>query len=551
MPRSRSIAQFEAIAALEGAWQQVLTAPKRAIAVAEAWAGADDAAPTFASLFARVILAAAQGRHGDRDLAHRRLDRVLQSLDRAVKVQSEHTRLNAMAHGVRGMLHTIDRDLGAAITALDAAVALAPTLPALDRHYLHVWRAIAQMASAKPELAFRDFFFEYEFVRQNHPPVFALLSLNIGAVLLHAGDWIGAETSLQQALEYEDRIEVRGFGAVCRVNLAYCFIQTGRSERAHALVADLLANDRRYLLQRHAGDVLATVAEDLIETGFHNEAAEYLDGLLDDARARNFALGQATGTWSLGRLAYLRGEIAAAIAHWRAALLMLRRLPHLPHFWKTLHAVSDLYAQRGDWRRAWRWQRRAHRAHLLWVAASQPARLAYAREAIELRLTREQAIRDPVTGLFNRRELLGRLEQLIAAAKQSASGLVVGMIDLDNLKPINDRYGHRAGDDALMFAAERLRASLPTDALLFRYGGDEFCALLPGCTRERATHFFANYLDALRTWRNPAATERRSLLTVSVGLAPLTDAIVRPEALLDAADTALYRAKRSGGNSIA
>jgi len=551
VPFTANAAPFDALAALEEAWSLVLPAPERAIAVAEAWASGDTSLQGFNSLFARVILAASRGRYGARVTAHADLDDVLRSIDNVALTHSDRTRLKALVHGVRGMLCTIDRDLVRALSLLNEALSVAPSLSSLDRHCLHVWRAVAQMASAKPELAFRDFFAEYEYVRTHHPAVFALLLLNIGAVLLHVGDWDGAESSLQQALSSEVRVEVVGFGTVCRVNLAYCFIQTSRVGRARELVHAMLANDRAYLLQRHAGDVLAIVAEDLIETGCFAEAELYLHDLLDDARRHNFHLGLATGAWSSGRLAFLRGDVAQAVAHWRRAALLLRRWPHLPHLWKTLLAISDVYASKGDWRRAWRWHRRFQRAHQHWSAVSQPARLAYAREALELRLTREQAIRDPVTGLFNRRELIDRLEHLIRSAHADATPLTVGMIDIDNLKPINDRYGHRTGDDAIVFVAERLRIMLPPQTQLFRYGGDEYCALLPGCTREQATHLFASFLDSLRAWRNPAAAERRSLLTASIGLAALGSDKMRADALLDAADTALYQAKRKGGNGIA
>lgn len=549
MPFSTLSAPLDTQAALEEAWARVLTAPQRSIAVADAWSN-DEEPPGFNSLFARVILAAARGRYTARAGSLADLEAVLRSLDRATLTHSDRARLQALARGVHGMLHTIDRDVDSALADLNAALASTPALPSYDRHCLHVWRAVALMASAKPELAFHDFFAEYEYVHAHHPAVFALLLLNIGAVLLHVGDWEGAESSLQQALAAESLVEIAGFGTVCRVNLAYCFLQTGRVEPARRLVLELLARDRSFLLQRHPGDVLATVAEDLIETGCFAEAEQYLHGLLEDAQMRGFRLGLATGAWSSGRLAFLRGDVAQAVAHWRRAALLLRRLPHLPHLWKTLLAISDFYARRGDWRRAWRWQQRYHTAHQRWSAASQPARLAYARAALELRLTREQAIRDPVTGLLNRRELLDRLEQLIAAARVDKSPLTVGMIDLDNLKPINDRYGHRIGDSAIVFAAERLRMLLPPEAQVFRYGGDEYCALLPDCTREQAAHLFASYLDSLRAWRTPAGAERRSLLSASVGLAVL-NGTTRPEALLDAADTALYRAKRKGGNCIA
>jgi diguanylate cyclase (GGDEF)-like protein len=539
-------------ALLESAWACIIPAAEDALAQLRPLLDADQPrAAAFAWLFARLIGAAAIARLGDRGQARRWLDDVERALPSASLNARESLRITALANGVGAMLCYLERDLARALGQLNDALSKHRDLPPLDRHYLHQWRAMVHMGLANPERAFKDFFAEYDYVRLQHPQIFAVLALNLGAVLVHTGDWQGAESSTRQALAAEPVMTMRGFGVVCRCNLAYCMLHMGRREEARQLMIEAMRIDRDYVHQRHPGDLLATIAESLIETGLLDDAATYLHGTLADAAARNYRLTTATALWCAGRMAALRGDAVDAKRQWRGALLGLRHLPHVPHLWKTLRAVAELYAAQGDWRRAYRWQRRFQRAYVQWSSALNSARLAYAREQLELRSTREQAIRDPVTGLYNRRELVPRLDQAIDTARLNGSALVVGMIDLDNLKPINDRFGHLVGDDAITYASEHLLASVPPEALLFRYGGDEFCALLPGADAGRAHTVLGAYLALLRHWRPPDSEERRAPLSASIGLAIYPADGDTADRLLDAADTALYRAKKAGGNRIA
>lgn len=538
--------------ALDSAWRMAMYAPARALELVRPWLDGDNDGgerADFARLFARLTAATVCGRDLDPPLARRLLDKVMADLPLAQLRGDERRRLSALARGVDGMLRGTQRDLDGALAALDAALE-ERRLSSLDRHYLHVWRAFTLLARARPELAFQDYFAEYDYVRDHHPELFALLALNIGATLVHAGDWSGAEASLRQALALADRVPLRGYGIVCRANLVYCLIHTGRHDEARAMMGEALALDRHYVLRRHVGDVLMTVAEDLIETGFLDEAEAYLVGMMEEARGQRFGLGIATGHWCLGRLAWRRGQPEAALQHWRAALLGTRRFPYLTQGWKTMRAVSEHYASRGDWRRAWRWQRRFHDAHVQWEQQSASTRLAYAQAARELQRTRELSIRDPMTGLLNRRQLQHQLREAVVAAERDQRPLVVGMVDLDNLKPVNDRHGHLVGDQAIVATAQSLVEAMPEDALLFRFGGDEFCALLVGLPASAAAERFEQLLELIRAWRPSQLDERRSLITASVGLAAWPEQGRQPDALLHAADFALYRAKKDGGDRV-
>lgn len=156
------------------------------------------------------------------------------------------------------------------------------------------------------------------------------------------------------------------------------------------------------------------------------------------------------------------------------------------------------------------------------------------------------AATDRLTGLANRSVFVDALGREISRAQRYGCGLSLLMVDLDNLKPINDRYGHGAGDGTLQAVAQALRAGVRDSDQVFRYAGDEFAVLLVGGTapaaREVAERLRAR-VAAVSLPSLPAAP------TVSVGLASL-----RPgddaRTLFERADSALYAAKNAGRNCV-
>src|SRR5260370_42478258 len=98
-----------------------------------------------------------------------------------------------------------------------------------------------------------------------------------------------------------------------------------------------------------------------------------------------------------------------------------------------------------------------------------------------LRLSRDLAMRDSLTGLYNRRLVAARLTEEIARSQRHGHPLAVLAIDLDNFKQINDRHGHTVGDMALKAFADRLKQAMRVSDVAARVGGDEFLALLPEC----------------------------------------------------------------------
>jgi diguanylate cyclase (GGDEF)-like protein len=165
---------------------------------------------------------------------------------------------------------------------------------------------------------------------------------------------------------------------------------------------------------------------------------------------------------------------------------------------------------------------------------------------------RRLALIDEGTGLPNRRSILQSLAQQMAAARRSRQPLTLLMLDIDHFKRINDEHGHLQGDAALRHVAQTLQQRLRGQDLLGRFGGEEFLALAPGIGADPDGLHLA---DALRTTvaARPVNIDggRAMKLTVSVGVAELgPDDATSLEALISAADAALYRAKELGRNRI-
>jgi diguanylate cyclase (GGDEF)-like protein len=169
-------------------------------------------------------------------------------------------------------------------------------------------------------------------------------------------------------------------------------------------------------------------------------------------------------------------------------------------------------------------------------------------EALQVKL-KEQAIRDSLTGLFNRRYLEETLVRELAKASREGFPLGIIMIDIDHFKQVNDTYGHKAGDLVLQTLGNLLHAGIRAGDIACRYGGEEFLLILPKASKaktgERAEQWRAAF-EALRTVYGEKAVHA----TISLGVATYPADGVTAEALIHAADQAMYRAKALGRNRV-
>lgn len=169
------------------------------------------------------------------------------------------------------------------------------------------------------------------------------------------------------------------------------------------------------------------------------------------------------------------------------------------------------------------------------------------RVADRTRQLQYQAFHDPLTQLPNRRQFLDLLRSAIESAAPRQQVVAVYFLDLDNFKNVNDGTGHEFGDRLLIACADRLREAIVGQGIAARFGGDEFTVVASGVADEVDAQQFGEKLVA--AFQRPVIVdEREVLISVSVGAALYPQHHDSPEALLRAADTALYRAKQQGRN---
>ena len=162
------------------------------------------------------------------------------------------------------------------------------------------------------------------------------------------------------------------------------------------------------------------------------------------------------------------------------------------------------------------------------------------------RTLRRQALRDPLTGLFNRRFFDAGLEQEILRSRRSGSPVSLLILDIDNFKNFNDEYGHEAGDAILRSIGQLLQAQVRGSDVACRFGGEEFVILMPNAPLESAKARGRQILEAIRGQEIPHQGHLLPSLTASLGVAEFPAHASDTEGILEAADNALYIAKRTG-----
>jgi len=161
----------------------------------------------------------------------------------------------------------------------------------------------------------------------------------------------------------------------------------------------------------------------------------------------------------------------------------------------------------------------------------------------------ELAIRDPLTGLYNRRHLHACLDEELARAERYNNTFCMVMLDIDHFKAVNDTYGHPFGDYVLKKLGEIIRGSLRTVDSLYRYGGEEFFILMPETAREGAESLVNRSMTAIREYVFFCDGQEMNI-TISMGVSIFPDQATDQRELIRLADQALYRAKETGRDRV-
>jgi diguanylate cyclase len=155
---------------------------------------------------------------------------------------------------------------------------------------------------------------------------------------------------------------------------------------------------------------------------------------------------------------------------------------------------------------------------------------------------------DSLTGLLNHGSWKDLLHLKFHKCQQQQTQATIALIDIDHFKRINDNYGHIIGDAVLRQLSLELRRNLRENDLAGRYGGDEFCVILPDMAQEQAAQVMERMRQVFSDYRNPEIPELR--VSLSIGLASFQPAFADAAMWLNAADRALYAAKDTGRNRV-
>ncbi len=182
------------------------------------------------------------------------------------------------------------------------------------------------------------------------------------------------------------------------------------------------------------------------------------------------------------------------------------------------------------------------------------AEVSAAKEEVQLKNAELQrlATRDPLTGCLNRRALFETLDPMFAAAAAAGTPLACLVLDIDHFKSVNDTHGHGIGDRVIQEVARKLQDSARATDLVCRYGGEEFCVIVPGLPLAEVQAFAERLRARIEAECGPGVREVLGLrVTASIGCDAASQAAPSAQAMIDRADQALYAAKRGGRNRVA
>jgi diguanylate cyclase (GGDEF)-like protein/PAS domain S-box-containing protein len=183
------------------------------------------------------------------------------------------------------------------------------------------------------------------------------------------------------------------------------------------------------------------------------------------------------------------------------------------------------------------------------VILSEYLSLSIANIQLNERLAR-QSVRDPLTGLFNRRFMIESLEREIKRAERNQTQVGIIMADIDHFKQFNDKYGHAAGDEVLTQMGGFFRAGLRGSDVSCRYGGEEFVFFLPESSAENTFKRADQMREEVKNLTVHYGGELLASITLSMGISTYPDQGSNAEDLLRVADAALYRAKQEGRDRV-
>ena len=486
--------------------------------------------------------------------------------------------------------HFVEGNMAGAISQAESLVADSPSRGyAADLHLVYAILSFCHKRLGNFETGLRWLYTDLSLVREHDlRPQLSIVLLNLSAYLMSIDEWRNADARLQEAASLAGEINNPVLSRRIELNLALCARFLDDDQRALELTQRALADTR--IDTGSAFSLYGNAASLYVKLGRLDEARDAQARAWTLVRKDPSALWLANCHYCDAQIAVAEGRSEAAIGSLQQALAYADKVTEVQVAVAPpiLRLLAESHSQLGDFERAYQTHRRFYAEHESRLGYTQQARFFAERtrhEVETMRLERdqaralqhqseiaqqqlaavngqlathiaeiellhaqleEQAIRDSLTGLFNRRYWDATLPARIAFAERSKTAIAVAEIDLDHFKTLNDTHGHAAGDEVLRAFGALLTNSARASDLICRVGGEEFCILFEDATLPVVVARLEEILDASRSLEVRIGSAVLNGLTFSAGVALFPADGSDPESLLSRADARLYEAKRSG-----
>lgn len=364
--------------------------------------------------------------------------------------------------------------------------------------------------------------------RNDQPPRIKALGNFVDECLI-LGRYAQAEAACEEAITAIEQSGIRQSEPVLRLRQSRVLRQQGRYDEAEFAILQGREQAERTGNRRHLARLIAEQGLIVAARGNQGVALRLLEEALAISEALNRPADRVDICGYLAEVAEAQGDLALALHYSKAHREGSQRLHQTAAERRLAIGLAELQVEQAE-------------------QEAQDAR----KEAEDLRhLARnleDMAVRDPLTGVYNRRFLDRWLADRLERASRFNAPFSIALIDLDNFKTINDRFSHEMGDYVLRIAARVMNECIRPEDVFARYGGEEFVLVLPGASKRDAHTVCERLRTALLAYPWREAHSELSV-TASIGIADRSDADLL-SVLFSIADERLYEAKSAGKNGV-
>lgn len=386
-----------------------------------------------------------------------------------------------------------------------------------------------------------------EIARKNKfPDLESKILNNVASVFSYLKEY---ETSLSYLLEAYDKIKGTGEPvAVYLRNIANIYLQTGAHDKCYeyCIMARNAAWREKDGEQRC--DIYFLLAQVFAKKGRLRRAYRYFNLGFALAERNHCFQSRAEGCYELARIFFEQKQYDSALKYLDTARELAVSYGYHVLLRDMLKLSAEIYRVTGELEKEVMALREYAEINAVLETMDSDRKKSYVQMQLSLFKIRKeqeylksQIYRDPLTGCLSFRDFEKTVREFLSHA---GSRVAVIFMDMDNLKPINDKYGHDAGDQLIIEFAETIKEVLGNSGLIFRKGGDEFVVIKPFTSRDELKSFYGNIFARLSRVRVIGRT--LTSISCSMGIAIAPDDSTQPSELVKMADMAMYRAKQIG-----